>query len=211
MSDDNGDDEEGNGDDGGAAFAFEQWLVRCHAVPLPSLGKWRNRSLAHIGQLVERARREDPAISPMALASFVDKRYPFERRSGFAYKAWLAERKIFHAALRTDHAPRPSADERDACEVARDLVELGKVDDAQKLLDEQAPNRLNQKCQSCGAWPGEMCKEPVTDKPGHYSRRSSEPVVVPHMARLLEPRTLAEQHAPRARVPADDGPLFSSR
>src|SRR5688572_19797946 len=55
----------------------------------------------------------------------------------------------------------PTPDDHAACLVAIDLVEEGRLDEARKLLEEQAPRRLNRKCLACGAYQQRPCDEYV--------------------------------------------------
>lgn len=94
----------------------------------------------------------------------------------------------------------PTKDEADACEVARDMVIEGRLDDARRLL-EQAPNRLARRCPACGVPPGSSCCEtrpmPGMDRDprAFYGIDLSIELLVPHHARLVG-------HA-------DAGPLFA--
>jgi hypothetical protein len=55
------------------------------------------------------------------------------------------------------------------CEVARDLVELQRIDEAKALLDEQAPTRHDEWCAACGAYGAWV------DIPGVVSARKGSP------------------------------------
>lgn len=116
---------------------------------------------------------------------------------------WGLERRIIKGGGVT-----VAQDEADACEVARDMVLEGRLDEARALL-EQAPNRLARKCPACGAWPGLRCKTmPIPDgaqrcscppfassddiaaapKPGQECPgcgAATEYLFVPHHARLV--------------------------
>ena len=130
----------------------------------------------------------------------VDAAYPFGERAMEPYKCWLKERRLFIAALEGPRA-LPSEDEAGVCAVAGDLVELGRIDEARKLLDEQAPNRLARKCPACLVEPGRPCREfeyddPPVDGYGQYPTGAAQ-LIVPHHARLIGHR--------------DAGPLFGRR
>lgn len=83
--------------------------------------------------------------------------------------------------------PPPTLDDYNACDVAKDLALLGRLDDAKKLLDEQAPRRHNVRCAHCQAPPGRPCRDKTTSpNPDprllpieHWFDR-----VVPHWARI---------------------------
>lgn len=128
---------------------------------------------------------EDPGVLPETLLKLADAAYPFGERKYHPYKAWLAERKVFREAIAAP-AP-PSADEAAVCEVARDMVLDGRLEEARVLL-EQAPNRLARKCPACGAGPGDACVEYEYEDPpvegfGMYPTGKTE-LLVPHHARL---------------------------
>jgi hypothetical protein len=125
----------------------------------------------------------------------VDAAYPFGEREMAPYKAWLAERQILVAALK--HLP-PTADEHEACRVALDLVELGRIKEAIVLLADQAPNRLNRKCLACGARFGKPCREFV-DEWEHGTELPE--LIVPHEIRT-NPMPAAVRHD------MTSGPLF---
>lgn len=185
----------------------------------PALDSWRMsrwpKSIWRVGarkamqDAVEAIGIMDPALLARRdeILTRVDAAYPFGERKYEPYKCWLKERRLLIAAL---DGPRtaPSADEAGVCEVAGDLVELGRIDEARKLLDEQAPNRLARKCPACGAWPGGMCKTMPADgekrcecpsfassddiaaapQAGHACDgcgASSKHLLVPHHARLV--------------------------
>jgi hypothetical protein len=97
---------------------------------------------------------------PKDLVDRVDAAYPFQARTGYAYKAWLAERRLFREALLEEN---PTQDEYDVCCVAADMVEEGRPREALALLDEQAPNRLGRRCPACGSRKARACREPVVD------------------------------------------------
>lgn len=75
--------------------------------------------------------------------------------------------------------PAIEQDEADVCAVARDLEEEGRTREAQALVDEQAPNRLNRKCPACGAKPGDVCIGIVAGV--------SNGLIAPHDARVVAP------------------------
>jgi len=116
----------------------------------------------------------------------IDAAYPFGERRYHPYKMWLEERRLLRDALNS--SPLPSREESEVCQVAFDLVEVGRVDDARKLLEEQAPNRLSRECPACGA----KAKRPCADIGDAYEVPFIR--VVPHLARVG--------------VYRDHGPLF---
>lgn len=127
--------------------------------------------------------------APDALLAAVDAAYPFGERARLPYKAWLAERQL----LVDEIEPPPSPDEWAAIEVARDLVELGRVEEARALLEEQAPGRHARRCPTCGAARGESCRDLrsvlSTFGPGSVpynatSYREIVPCLIPHAARV---------------------------
>lgn len=177
--------------------------------------QWRRAAIAAIGRVLNAASPELLA-DDVALLKAIDAVYPFGERKYLPYKMWLLERRLFREACAAP-AATPSADEIGVCEVAGDLVQLGRIDEARKLL-EQAPNRLGRRCPACGARPGQLCASmPAEDNekrctcperashddiaaappPGHSCRgcgAESRWLLVPHLARLVGHR--------------DAGPLF---
>ena len=139
---------------------------------------WRRAAIAAIGLVVNSA---SPALlaDDMRLLAAIDAAYPFGERRYLPYKMWLLERKLFREAC-TVPPPMPTQDEIEACEVARDLVELGRYDEARELLDKLAPNRLNRDCQVCGATFGISCAMAPPTPQGIVVR-----MTVPHHARLV--------------------------
>lgn len=123
------------------------------------------------------------------LLAAVDAAYPFGIRKHQPYKDWLTERKLLHEALAdVGKVALPTKDEIDACEVARDMVEEGRLDDARAVL-EQAPNRLARKCPACGAAIGSPCGESRPAPRPHASPFDGidrgVTMLVPHHARLV--------------------------
>lgn len=183
----------------------------------PALDSWRMsrwpKSIWRVGarkamqDAVEAIGIMDPALLARRdeILTRVDAAYPFGERKYEPYKCWLKERRLLIAAL---DGPRtaPSADEAGVCEVAGDLVELGRIDEARRLLDDQAPNRLSRKCPACNAPPGIECSE--MESVQHKSefdgkvrgvRIYSGPLLVPHHARLvghLDAGPLFQGHRP---------------
>ncbi len=153
--------------------------------------KWRVHSRKAIQDVIEVIALMEPAMlaDRAAVLERVNAAYPFGEREMLPYKMWLLERKLFSAAL---NGPReaPTKDEAGVCEVAGDLVELGRVDEARKLLDAQAPNRLGRKCTACGAGAGVDCFDIVRGP----TWVGNKPLIVPHLARVG--------------VYRDHGPLF---
>lgn len=153
----------------------------------PPVSQWRRRARAAIEDVVRSLAPGGPHPSPADLLKLVDAAYPFGPHKYHPYKAWLAERKLFIAAIDGSQAPTlPSKDEADVCEVARDMVLEGRLDDARLLL-EQAPNRLARACPACGARPGNPCLDFGT-LPGSALSAIAERILVmlvPHHARLV--------------------------
>lgn len=149
--------------------------------------QWRRAAIAAIGRVLNAA---TPGLlsDDVALLKAVDAAYPFGERKYLPYKMWLLERKLFRDAC-TVPAATPSADEIGVCEVAGDLVQLGRVDEARKLL-EQAPNRLGRRCPACAMPPGCPCID-LTKKPDASTfvrgrtRKDWRDLIVPHHARLV--------------------------
>lgn len=174
----------------------------------PPDGGWQWRARRRILEALE----HHGDLEGDELLAQVDAAYPFGDRKHYPYKAWLAERRIL-IGLMTPEPVMPSADEAAACMVARDLVELGREDEARALLDAQAPNRLTRKCPACGALPGRECSVWRLSTPEDHAEwrrqllagaftmdtspppQSAQTMLVPHEARLTGYIT-------------DPGPLF---
>ena len=134
------------------------------------------------------------------LLAAIDRAYPFGERRMLPYKMWLLERKLFRDAC-TVPAATPGREDAEVCSVARDLIEIGRVDEARQLVEEQAPNPLARRCPACDAAPGKPCRDFEYDDPpipgyGQYAT-GEVPIIVPHEARLVGHR--------------DAGPLFEAR
>lgn len=146
----------------------------------PPRSTWRFKARTAIRREVESYTNVHADVNASELLRLVDEAYPFGPCSHTPYKAWLTERKLLIEALAAE-LPAPTADDRAACIVAIDLVEQDQADAAIKLLDEQAPRRLNRGCPACGVKPGERCvagpQDRWTDEQINYR-------VVPHEARL---------------------------
>lgn len=157
------------------------------------LSRWRQRARFVIQEVVEILLQSAPEVlaDHTETLSRVDAAYPFGERRYEPYRCWLKERRLFIAALEGP-VQMPTRDEAEVCEVAGDLVQLGRIDEARKLLEEQAPNRLGRKCPACGMPPGMNCNTFVDD--GDPPARE---LLVPHHARLVG-------HL-------DAGPLFARR
>lgn len=174
--------------------ALQLW----HSMRGPE-SRWRQEARAVMIRVVREQRDAGLLNDDVALLRAVDAAYPFGEREHLPYKMWLLERKLFRDAC-TVPAATPTADEVGVCEVASDLVQLGRFDEARKLLEEQAPNRLGRTCPACGSAPGRHCVELhpdasfiALDHPTTH-RRSVSQLIVPHYARLVGHR--------------DAGPLF---
>lgn len=161
---------------------------------------WRQDARSVMIRVVREQRDLGKLGDDAALLKAVDAAYPFGERKYLPYKMWLLERKLFRDAC-TVPAATPSREEAEVCSVARDLVELGRHDEARKLVEEQAPNRLGRECAACGAKPGKPCREFEYDDPpipGYGQYATGEiPLIVPHHARLVGHR--------------DASPLFEAR
>lgn len=152
--------------------------------------RWRREAIVAIGRVLMSA-SPDLLADDDALLKAVDAAYPFGERKYLPYKMWLLERKLFREAM-VAPAGTPSSDEAGVCEVAGDLVQLGRIDEARRLL-EQAPNRLGRKCPACAMPVGTPCidmSRPPTaeDWVGAGDNRRIRPgwrdMIVPHQARL---------------------------
>lgn len=129
-------------------------------APAPR-SRWRARSRAAMKTVVKQF-VETGICDYHQLVPLVDAAYPFGQRSHHPYKAWLQERRILLEVIDpTVPPPAPTIEDYAACDVATDLVEMKREDEAKKLLDEQAPRRLNRKCPACSAPVGVPCREKI--------------------------------------------------
>jgi hypothetical protein len=133
-------------------------------------------------QIIASIVRANIGLSRSELLVLIDAAYPFGERKYWPYKQWLVERAAYLEAA----SSVPSRDEAAVCLVAHDLVELGRVDEARKLMDDQAPNRLKRPCPACGVRAGTECREPRADNLPFAWRGLDPgiPRIVPHEARL---------------------------
>lgn len=158
---------------GRAAVTLDEW----RAMRWP-VSRWRHQARRRIRHIVDHA----PGLPADAMLALVDAGYPFGERAHEPYKCWLKERELFREAL-AGPPTMPTADEAGACEVARDLVELGRLDEARKLVEERAPNRLAMRCLACGARAGEPCID--LSLPIEFVGTSAAELLVPHHVRLV--------------------------
>lgn len=180
------------------------WLDGLLVGTRRKVGQWRWRARSVMRDVV-RANRDLVTVDPAAVLKLVDDAYPFGERAMHPYKAWLEERKVLREVLTPSPKPEePTVDDFAAVEVAIDLYETGRVDEAAALLAEQAPRRLNRKCPACGSRPGEQCND--GEKPGEpfivqdvlddgsieyvsHSTTVRAFLVVPHLSRVTPPAT----------------------
>lgn len=155
---------------------FEQWFQ----LPRPT-SRWRIRARAAIRGAILHSFGDCPEhFNEDAVMVAVDAAYPFGPRSHHPYKAWLAERKLFKETVLTMPIEfAPTADDYAACEVATDLVEMGRDDEARQLLADQAKRRLARACPTCGVARDMQCREIVGDDVAIAPSR-----IVPHLARV---------------------------
>ncbi len=143
-------------------MTYDDWLLYARSITATMPTTWRGKSL-HVMLMVTEHHVAVHAQGDAAKADtkklFADLRrsYPFGERKMWPYKAWLGEIGVLRQAFSVGVAA--STEEQAACEVASDLVELGRADEAMALLNEQAPDRLDRACSSCGAKRGCPCRE----------------------------------------------------
>lgn len=142
----------------GLPMPRSRWAFRCREAMQRAALEWLDGS------------RESDLIES------VNSAYQFGPRKYHPYKVWCAEMQALRNCLVAD-LPAPTDEDFAACEVAIDLSEQGDQIAALKLLDEQAPRRLNRACPVCGAKVRENCLSP-----------SSTVVVVPHLSRVMPSR-----------------------
>lgn len=130
-----------------AREALRAWFLSRRPV-----SRWRSKAREVIGFTI--LGNED--LGPKELLAAIEAAYPFGEREHHPYKAWRAEIAIIKSVLLA--RPEPTRDEAAACEVAADLLEqTGDVAAVQRLLAEQAPNRLARTCLACAAAIGRPC------------------------------------------------------
>lgn len=145
-----------------------------------STSRWRQRAR---DAMIAALSGCHPDAAQFEKLAAVDAAYPFGKRAHYPYKAWLAERSLLIEALTPDPV-MPSKDEADVCEVARDLVEMGRREEARALVEREAPNRLARRCPSCASSAQVPCVEMVVDQPAMLTWHW-ENMDVPHHARLV--------------------------
>lgn len=154
---------------------IESWLTASRKA-----GKWRQRARVVMARVVESWLNTHPraALVAVDILHAVDMEYPFGQRKHHPYQAWLTERKILREALGLlESMPEPTEEDFAAVEVAIDLVETDRIEEAVALLAEQAPRRLNRDCPVCGAKRGRECWN-----------AGQKIVAVPHLGRVLPGR-----------------------
>lgn len=167
--------------------------------------KWRRRARAAMARVVETYLNTHSDLDAKMLTYLVDCAYPFGPRSHTPYKAWLEERTMLREHMAAEDGPTaPSDEELAVLAVARDLVEEGRPDVAQALVDEQAPNRHNKNCPTCKALSGEPCWD--FDAPIALGQAIPY-AVVPHHARLdiRDPIPGETDFSPLTLTPASEG------
>jgi hypothetical protein len=170
--------------------AIEAWIT---VRPSTGSSHWTRNAWSAISDVVWRIASSFPErfwTDRRGVLVEVDEAYPFGERLHWPYKCWLVQRRTFIDALdgRGVLARVVTQDERDACEVASDLVELGRADEALALLDLVAPSRLDRKCPACGARVGKPCFDLGRAVQNHIGLWCPEfERVVPHAARMAPP------------------------
>lgn len=136
-----------------------QWLLYARAYMNRS-GSWRQRALAAMLPVVEAFVLLPPPINVHALDGQLREAFPFGSRQHYPYKAWLEERRKLLRSI--NHNVPLEPEQYGVVEVARDLVQLGREDEAKALLAEQCPRLLERDCPACGVRYGHPCRESVS-------------------------------------------------
>lgn len=161
---------------------LERWQQEGQAY---TTSRWRKIARKTIGTAIEayeNVRPEDYVIDHQEIRNVISDANPFKHMGPrMPYKMWLVERRLFLNVLESFYAP-PTADERGAVEVAGDLVELGRTEEALALLEQDAPNRLCRKCPACGVLAGRPCREAYEIPPSGANAFRDLPV--PHLSRV---------------------------
>lgn len=167
-------------------LTLEQWVTVYTANgDAQHVCAWRKRVWRAMRPVVEKFLADREAGAPLSvgeLLSAVEDARAAARIPAHG-KRWRQEHDKLVDVLQAQRElwPAPSVDEAAACSVAHDLAELGRTDEATKLLAAQAPNHLGRPCPACGAKVSRPCVEigfQLGGKP-----MSTTPRAVPHEAR----------------------------
>lgn len=168
-------------------MTLEQW-VRVYAAngDAQYVCAWRKRVWRAMRPVVEKflaAREAGEALSVGHLLSAVEDARAAARIPAHG-KRWRQEHGKLVDILQAQRElwPPPSVDEAAACSVAHDLAELGRTEEAAKLLAAQAPHHLGRPCPACGSKVGKPCVE-IGFQLGYA--KTSTPRTVPHEARYV--------------------------
>jgi hypothetical protein len=123
------------------------------------ISRWRRRARSTMDVAIQELLLSREKIDEASVLATIDAAYPFGERSRHPYKAWLTERSLLVDQMKkSEPVPLgPTAEDAAACEVAIDLIEMGRIDEAKELLDKQAPRRHANRCMVCDASPGWPC------------------------------------------------------
>lgn len=136
---------------------LEEWLIYARGyTSVHSEQSWRTKALVVILAVVEQHRQK----SATELLGTLRKAYPFGERKMYPYKAWLNEISNLKTALLDKDK---SWEEFGVWEVAGDLLEMGREEEAKALLESDAPNRHGRACPSCGRSRARPCREPIVE------------------------------------------------
>lgn len=138
---------------------MEAWLERARGSRGMRSSKWRSQACRAMLTVVETYTGMWD-YDPDAFLKLIDSAYPFGARENYPYKAWLAERRVLIAALRT---PVVTWEQYDIIRIADDMLQVGRDKDALETL-EQVPNRHTVSCATCGVRPGQPCRDPISEQ-----------------------------------------------
>lgn len=163
-------------------MTLRDWLdVYTHNGDAQFVCAWRKRAWRAMRPIVEQFVADRDAGRPVRVGNlFVEIDAAGAReRINLTGKRWIQERAKLLTIVQVQRElwTPPSADEYSVCLVARDLEEEGRLDEARRLLAEQAPNVLSRPCPACGQPRGQACV--MFTLHGAY-----QPIVVPHEARV---------------------------
>jgi hypothetical protein len=168
------------------------------------ISRWRRRARSTMDVAIQELLLSREKIDEASVLATIDDAYPFGERSRHPYKAWLTERRLLADQMMKSEpvSVGPTAEDAAACEVAIDLIEMDRIDEAKELLDKQAPGRHANRCPVCNARPGEPCRDyelksrplrptymyPGTTKESWPKEEHNHVAVkrlVPHLARVI--------------------------
>lgn len=158
---------------------------------------WRKRAWRAMRPIIEQVVGDMPAWTVSRVLKALDQA-AFEHDIKVTGRRWRQEYKKLQEVLDAERAlwRAPTDEDRGVVDVATDLVEIGKLEDAITLLREQAPNILERSCRACNSPAGWACHvigdvDLKSDSPQTAALKaagikawSRQSLIVPHAARV---------------------------